>query len=65
MILASRFLKCDLRTVMVILWKSEKPVPIKAHDINCFFLLVDIKPIKDSLLGFLKQVDPFVRFLKL
>ena len=36
-ILASRFLKYNFRTVPTILWKSETPVSIKAHAMNFFF----------------------------
>ena len=45
--------------------ESETSALIKADGINCFFLLVNIRPIQDGLIGFLKQVGPFVRFLKL
>ena len=65
MILASHFRKYDFRTVTTIFWKSETPVSIKADGINCFFLLVNIRSIQDGLVGFLKQVGPLFRFLKL
>ena len=57
MILASRFLENNFRTVKTILWKSKTPVSIKAHAINFFFfMLVNIRSIQDGLLGILKQV---------
>ena len=65
MIAADCFWKNDFKTVIVILWWSDMPVPIVQLYLNCLTLLVKIKSIELGLSRFLKQVGSFIKLARL
>ena len=65
MIVADCFWKNDFKTVIIILWWSDKPVSIVQLYLNCLTLLVKIKSIELGLSRFLKQVGSFIKLARL